>query len=311
MQFLNRRISSVLSLAIPLVFSLSAFAATAPIPGALPPGPDTLQGAPVLPPGVSAKDMIAKLPPNPGEIGITEKLGATAAVADLKFIDDTGKEVRFGDYYKRGKPVLLALIYFECPGLCNFVLNGLVRGLKQLNWTPGNEFELVAVSINPKEGAELAAKKKVSYLESYGRPQTAAGWHFLTGEEASIKKLASEVGFGYRYDEKEKEYAHSAALFVLTPEGRISRYLYGVDYAAKDLRLSLLEASGGKIGTVIDRIILFCYAYDPLTRRYSVVLFRVMQAASLGMTLLILGYLLVFWRRQRRESALLVKEAGA
>jgi protein SCO1/2 len=145
-------------------------------------------------------------------------------------------------------------------------------------------------------------RKKESYIKAYGRPEAASGWHFLTGEESQIKKLADQVGFGYRYDEKEKQYAHSAAMYVLTPEGKISRYLYGVEYPNKDLRLALLEASNGKIGTVVDRFLLFCYRYDPNTRSYSIYLTKLMQTAC-GATMLIFGsYLFVFWRRQRKGA---------
>ena len=164
------------------------------------------------------------------------------------------------------------------------------------------KFEIVSVSINPRETPALATRKKESYLKAYGRPQAASGWHFLTGDEAQIQKLAAEVGFGYRYDSQEKQYAHSAALFVLTPEGKISRYLYGIEFPVKDFRLALLEATRGKIGTVVDRILLFCYRYDPYTRSYSVYLAKLMQAGC-GATILIFGsYLFVFWRRQRKGA---------
>jgi protein SCO1/2 len=235
-------------------------------------------------------------------IGITEHLGSHVSISQLTFKDESGRSVALSEYFKKGRPVLLALVYYECPNLCNFMLNGLVTSLKKLDWTPGEKFEIVAVSINPREGSELAIRKKDSYIKAYGRPQSAQGWHFLTGEEPQIQKLASEVGFGYRYDNREKQYAHSAAIFALTPDGKISRYLYGVEYPTRDLRLGLLEASSGKIGTVVDRFLLFCYRYDPLTRSYSIYLTKLMQVACGATTLIFGSYLFVFWRRQRKGA---------
>jgi protein SCO1/2 len=219
------------------------------------------------------------------------------------FTDEKGQKIAFDSFLHRGfKPILLNFVYFECPNLCGFFLNGLLDGLKAFDWTVGDRFEVVTISINPKEGPDLAAAKKDSIMKAYGRPQGAAGWHFLTGDEASIKRLASQVGFGYRYDEKQKQYAHSEAAIVLTPEGQVSRYLYGITFEPKDLKLSLLEASNGKIGSVIDRVFLFCYHYDPSSRGYSLAVMRIMQAGSTGSIFLVAGYLIVFWRRQRRPS---------
>jgi protein SCO1/2 len=178
-----------------------------------------------------------------------------------------------------------------------------------MDWIPGREFEIVNVSIDPRETPRLAAEKKAAYLSSYGRPEAGNGWHFLTGTEEQIKKLASQVGFGYRYDKRDQQYAHSAVLFALTPEGKISRYLYGIEYRPKDFRLALLEASSGKIGTVIDRLLLFCYRYDPITRKYSMVITKVLQFSSLVTVLLLGGYLVLFWRRQDSDSGQLKKGA--
>lgn len=235
-------------------------------------------------------------------VGITEHLGSDVSIGDLHFKSDTGEDVALSKYFTSGRPVILALVYYECPNLCNMLLNGLTDSLKSLDWTPGERFDIVAVSINPKETPELAAKKKASYVVSYGRAQSTKGWHFLTGEESQIRKLASQVGFGYAYDEREKQYAHSSAIYVLTPEGKISRYLYGIEFRPKDLKLALLEASSGKIGSVVDRFVLFCYHYDPKTRSYSMVLNRVMTTGSAGMTLIFGGYLAVFWRRERKKK---------
>lgn len=235
-------------------------------------------------------------------IGVTEHLG-DKITTDLTFKDETGKSVMLSDYFKSGRPVLLNLVYYKCPSLCNFLLNGLVKGLKSLDWTPGNQFEIVTVSINPQENYELASRKKNAYIEDYGRSKAESGWHFLTGEESQIQKLSSEVGFNYRYDPKERQYAHTAVLFALTPEGKISRYLYGIEFKNQDLKLALLEASNGKVGTVVDRFLLFCFQYDPLTKKYSIYVTKLMEVAC-GITVLVLGtYLMIFWRRQRKEGA--------
>jgi protein SCO1/2 len=241
----------------------------------------------------------ASVPDELKEVGITEKLGAKVELDALRFRDESGQEVPLARYFNQGRPVLLNFGYFECPMLCGLVLNGMLKSLKDFAWTPGNEFEVLTLSIDPREKPALAREKKANYLESYGRP--APGWHFLTGEEKAIRSLAGQVGWGYRWDEKEKQYAHGAALVVLTPDGRVSRYLYGIEYARKDLRLALLEASNGKVGTIIDRLVLFCYSYNPVTRKYSMVLTKVMQAGSAGTVVVFGAYLTVFWRRQRKK----------
>jgi len=245
-----------------------------------------------IPPGGIPKEL--------QQAGIIEKLGAQVTVGELKFKDEAGQSVLLGQYFNRGKPVLLNLIYFECPSLCSFVLNGLLDTLKGLSWIPGREFDIVTVSIDPREGPELASKKKARYLENLGKPEASPGWHFLTGEENQIKSLASQVGFGYTYDEKEKQYAHSAGLFVLTPGGQISRLLYGIEYKPRDLRLALMEAAEGRIGTVVDRFLLFCYRYDPNSRSYSVYLFNVMRAAA-AVTVLVMAMAFgVVWLKHKR-----------
>jgi protein SCO1/2 len=254
-----------------------------------------------------AEDFPDRLPKELNDIGITEHLGATLSAKDLHFKDDQGKDVVLSDYLVGGKPIILTLVYYECPNLCNLILNGLTDSVKELNqtlkWTPGKQFDIVAVSINPHEKPDLAAKKKAAYLKAYGNPESAGGWHFLTGEDSQIKKLASQVGFGYRYDAEAQQYAHASAIYVVTPEGKISRYLYGIEFPAKDLRLALLEASHGRIGTVIDRFLLFCYRYDPKTRKYSVMINRVMDAGVAGTVLVFGGYLAVFWLKERRKIA--------
>jgi len=246
---------------------------------------------------------LAKIPDELKGATIEEKLGAQVNTDGLMFTDESGQKVAFSSFLRRGfKPIVLNFVYFKCPNLCGYFLNGLLDTLKGMDWTAGGRFEVVTISINPREDAELAAGKKAAFMKVYGRPEAAAGWHFLTGDETTIKQLASQVGFGYRYDEKQKEYAHSAAAIVLTPEGKISRYLYGISFAPKDLKLALLEASSGKIGSVMDRVFLFCYHYDPNSRSYSLAVMRIMQAGSAGSVFMVAGYLMVFWRRQRRPS---------
>lgn len=252
----------------------------------------------------AAANAVQGVPPELKDVGIFEKPGAQVSIQELSFQDEQGKSVKLSDYFKSGRPVLLSLVYFGCPNLCTLVLDGMVKSLKNLDWTPGKQFEVVTVSIDPTESSELAAAKKASYMEAYGKPEGVAGWHFLTGQESQIKKLASQVGFGYRYDNAEKQFAHSAAIFALTPDGKISRYLYGIDYPGRDLKLALLEASNGKIGNVIDRFLLFCYRYDPKTRKYSVYLSKLMSAGGATTVLVFGGYMAVFWNRQRRREEL-------
>lgn len=255
-------------------------------------------------PSLSAKAQgnqnMAEKGPDMTGIGITEKLGESVDL-NLQFTNELGQTVRLGDYFTEKKPVIISLAYYECPMLCGIVLNGVVDGLKGMDWTPGKEFTVINVSIDPKEKFDLAAAKKKNLLEALGKPEAAAGWHFLTGDENPIKTLATQLGFGYRWDEKEKQYAHGAGIFVLTPEGKLSRILYGIQYRPSDLRLSLLEASSGKIGTIIDRLILFCYAYNPVTRQYSMMLTRVMQIGAIVTTLL-LGAFIAIARKRELDS---------
>ncbi len=235
--------------------------------------------------------------------GIVEKLGTQIPAADVVLKDEAGQEVTFQSLLRPGRPSLLAMVYYECPNLCTLVLSGLLDALKAFQWTPGSEFDVIAVSINPKETAELATKKKENYLRSLAKPVPPEGWRFMTGTEEQVRKLADAIGFGYRWDSESEQYAHSAALFVLTPDAVLSRILYGVQYGLKELKLALVEASNGKVGSVVDRILLFCYRYDPVTRKYSLVLTRVMQLACAGMIVVLGAYLGVFWLRQRKKGS--------
>ena len=242
-----------------------------------------------------------KIPPELQGATIQEKLGQTVSIGDITLKNEEGKPVLLKDYFHPGRPVILTLVYYGCPSLCGFFLTGFTDSLKTFDWTPGGRFEVVTVSINHQENSELAHDKKNALLGSYGRPEAASGWHFLTGDEKTIRKLADQVGFGFRYDEKEKQYAHSAAAIVLTPDAKVSRYLYGISFPTQDVKLALLEASNGKIGTMLERVFLFCYRYDPHTRGYSLAVMRIMKTGSAGTVLAVGGYLMVFWRRQRRR----------
>lgn len=232
-------------------------------------------------------------------IGITEHLGENVNLG-LKFRDEKGQTVQLGDYMKDGKPVLLTLAYFGCPSLCNYHLNGLNDSFKQMKAPVGQEFKFIVVSIEPKETPELAAEKKAAYLKAYGRTDSANGWHFLTGDQAAITELAQQVGFQYRWSAEENQYAHAAAAYILTPEGKISRYFYGIVFPAKDLRLSLIEASNGNVGTVIDKLTLFCFHFDPKASKFTIAAFNVMRAGSALMVLIIGAFLVPFWFRRDR-----------
>jgi protein SCO1/2 len=234
------------------------------------------------------------------EVGVEEHLDAKLPL-DLEFRDENGTVVRLGDYFDGERPVILTLNYYKCPMLCGLQLNGVVDGLMELDWTPGQEFEMVTVSINPLETPALATEKKQNYLKKYGRPSAASGWHFLTGREPEIRQLASTLGFGYTYDKETGEYAHAAAIFFSTPDGRVARYLYGIEYPPKRLRLALLEASAGEIGSTIDQIILYCYHYDPSSRRYSPVAMNIMRLGG-SATAVVLGLTLGgYWLRELRR----------
>ena len=202
------------------------------------------------------------------KVGFDQKLDAQVPL-DIPLRDEAGKPVRLGDFFGE-RPVILTLVYYECPMLCNEVLNALTRGLKGLTFDVGDQFEVVTVSIDPAETPELAARKKAGYLRRYGRPGAERGWHFLTGDEGSIRKLAQSVGFRYVYMPESKQYAHAAGIVLLTPRGRVARYFFGISYAPRDLRLGLTEASAGKIGSPIDQMLLFCYQFDADDRQVYV-----------------------------------------
>jgi protein SCO1 len=261
--------------------------------------------------GVTAPDPGDPTSSRPGllsKIHIDQHLD-TQLPLDLPFVDEQGKAVRLGDYFGK-RPVILALVYYECPMLCTQVLNGLVSALTVMNFEPGREFEVVAVSFNPREGPGLASQKKAAYVERYGRPQTAGGWHFLTGQESSIKQLTEAVGFRYEYDDAIKQYAHGAAIELMTPKGHISKYFYGIEFSARDLRLGMIEASDERIGTPVDDFLLFCYHYDPATGKYGASVLRMVRLGGILTVLGFLSFLTISLRRERRRPAVGLSGVG-
>jgi protein SCO1/2 len=239
-------------------------------------------------------------PPALREVGIEQRLDAQVPL-DLTFRDEEGRALPLGSYFGK-KPVVLALAYYECPMLCTLVLNGLVRALRAISLDLGDDFEVVTVSFDPRETPALAAAKKQTYLEQYGRDGGATGWHFLTGEGPAIECLAQSVGFRFTWVPNESQFAHAAAIMVLTPGGRVARYFYGVEYPPRDLRLGLVEAAAGTIGTAVDQLLLYCYRYDPATGKYGAVAMRLMRLGGV-MTVIALGsFILISRRRERRRA---------
>jgi protein SCO1/2 len=243
------------------------------------------------------------------KVGITQNLNAQIP-PDLMFRDEAGNSVRIGDYFGR-KPIVLSLVYFDCPALCTEVLNGELRTMKAMSLDLGKDFDAVTVSFEPKDTPALARAKRDVYAGQYGRSGAADHWHFLTGDQQSIDALTKVAGFQYAYDSSIRQYAHAAAILVLTPDGRIDRYFYGVNYPASDLRLGLVEASEGKIGTLTDHALLYCYQYDPMTGKYGVVVMNVLRAAG-GLTVLILGiFMTMMFLRERKRPSGIPPAAGA
>ena len=233
-------------------------------------------------------------------IGIDQRLGAQLDL-NLTFKDESGATVRLGDYFG-SRPVILTLNYYECPMLCTLELNGLVAALRTISLEPGRDFQIVTVSINPKETPELAARKKTQYVKEYGRDGAAAGWHFLTGDEKEIRALAEAVGFRYAFDPESGQYAHAAGIAVATPDGRLSRYFYGVEFAPRDLRLGLVDSSAGKIGTLADQILLFCYHYDPATGRYGAAAIKMMRLGGIATVILLVFAIRRMLKRSRAAA---------
>ncbi len=247
----------------------------------------------------SAPDRAEALPPELEGVGIDEHPGDKLPL-DLEFVDHTGRTVKLGDYFDGQRPVILTLNYYKCPMLCGLMLNGLLDSLREIDWTAGEQFQVVTVSFDPLETHQLGFIKRQNYLKQYDRPASATGWPFLTGRKPSIDALLQATGFRIRWSEKRQEWMHLAAPIICTPDGRISRYLYGVMFAPKTVRLSLVEASEGKIGTTFDRILLYCYHYEG--GEYTLAALNIVRAGGV-LSLLVVGVLLlVLWRRERRRG---------
>jgi protein SCO1 len=263
--------------------------------GALSPDPLPKNSEPkIVQPASAPKD---SLPAPLRQVGIDQRLNAQVPL-DLVFRDESGQPVQLKQYFGQ-KPVILSLVYYDCPMLCTQVLNGLTGSLKALKFDVGREFEVVTVSFDPRETAELAGRKKAGYMARYGREGAAAGWHFLTGDEASIMALTEAVGFRFAWDDEIKQFAHASGIMILTPEGKISRYFYGIEYAPRDMKLGLVEASNNKIGSPVDQILLYCYHYDPQTGKYGLVIMNAIRVLGFAT---FFGLALLIFIMKRREA---------
>jgi len=240
-------------------------------------------------------------PPLPGKVGIDQKLNAEIPL-DLMFRDASGRVVRLNQYFNHGRPVILNFMYYRCPMLCPLVMDGISSALTDLTFNAGKDFDVITVSIDPRDMPEQAAEKKDMYIKRYGRLGAADGWHFLTGNESTIRRLTDAVGFHYAYDPQRDQFAHATAVMILTPGGKISRYIYGFEYKARDLRLGLVEASADKIGTPVDQFLLLCYHYDPATGKYSRVALNWVRAGGVATVLGLGGFIIVMLRKERRKG---------
>jgi protein SCO1/2 len=267
------------------------------------------QPAPMQPTySMQASNLKPSLPGALEGVGIDQRLNQQVPL-DLTFRDESGRSVALSSFF-HGKPVLLALVYYRCPMLCTQILNGVAGSLKAVSLDPGEDFEVVSVSFDPKDTPELAASKKQMYMRRFGRAGTANGWHFLTGAPAEIKALTDAVGFHYKYDAETDQFAHASGIMILTPEGRLSRYFYGVEYAPRDVRLGLVEASQNKIGNLTDTILLFCYHYDAATGKYGAIAMNMVRLGGAVFFLFGATWLLVAWRRDLRLDSRMLRRVG-
>lgn len=242
-----------------------------------------------------------QLPAELVSVGVDEHLGAQLDL-NLPFTNEKGETVPLGTYFRGEKPVLMAMVYYNCPSLCSLHLNGLTGLMKQLKWSTGHDYDLVAVSMDARETPDLAVKKKENYLAEYARPGAENGWHFLVGSTTSVNALAQQLGFRFKYLEDKGEFAHAAVAYVITPEGKISRYLHGVQPEIGTLRMSLLEASSGKIGNVVEQVLMFCLKFDPTKGKYTLYAWNIMQIGAIAMVLLLAVLLVPMWLREQSNS---------
>lgn len=286
-----RRMLTVCATAILAVAAVVSPSAQRTMPGSTAPGQPAMAPLPIL------KD-----------VRIDQKLDS-AVPLDLAFVDEHGKDVTLAQYFDGTRPAVLALVYYECPMLCTQVLNGLFSSIEPLKLDAGKDFDIVVVSFDPGETPAMAMAKKASYLKHYQRPTAEAGIHFLTGRQPAIDKLADAVGFRYAYDETIDQYAHPAAVTVLTPKGHVSKYLYGVEFAPMDFRFAMVSAGEGTIGTLIDQALMYCFHYDPATGKYSVAIMTFVRLAGALTLFGILAFVLVHLRRERRQNGAVVSTA--
>lgn len=240
------------------------------------------------------------IPPILQDVDIEQKLNAQIPLA-TQFRNELGKLVRLSDLLN-DKPAILTLVYYECPMLCTQVLNGLVSSLRPLNFTPGQEFNIITISFDPTETSKLAHSKKLAYLKEYERPDASKGWHFLTGDAQSIARVTEAVGFRYIYDQKIDQYAHGSGILVITPQGKVARYFYGIEYSTRDLRFALMEASENRIGSIADKILLYCFHYDPSVGKYSAHAINLVRLGGVATVLLLGGFILKMRRKEKVTS---------
>jgi protein SCO1/2 len=277
------------TLVLTIVLALSTAPGFAQLTGAPSPGYRRAAGTPA-----------SAIPAPLREIGFDQRPGELVPL-DAEFTDESNRTVQLGEFFG-SRPVVMAFVYYECPMLCTQTLRSLASTFAVLSMTPGQHFDIVLVSIDPRETAHLAARRKAKVLERFEGSDVAGAWHFLTGETAEIDRVADAAGFRYTWDEQTQQYAHPAGIVVLTPEGRVARYLFGLDYGPRDLRFALVEASEGTIGSAVDAFLLYCYHYDPMTGRYGLVVMRVLRIAGVAMVLAIGTFIVVMLRRERRSA---------
>ena len=236
------------------------------------------------------------------KVGIEQKLNGQLPL-DAQFKDENGNQTKLGDYFGNGKPVILALVYYECPMLCNEILNGLTGSLKGISFDAGRDFDIVAISFDARENEkpDLAKNKKAGYMARYERAGAENGWHFLSGTQAEIDKVTNAVGFNYEFDEATNQFAHAGGIMVITPEGKISRYFYGIDYAPKDLKFGIMDSAQNKIGNPAEQLYLYCFHYDPSTGKYGLAILRVLRLLAIATILGVVGMLFGFWRYNKKR----------
>ncbi len=235
-------------------------------------------------------------------VGITEKIGQKIDLS-LKVRTENGELLSLSSFFKIPKPIILSPVYFNCPGLCNFHLNGLTDTLKKLDWSPGKQFDIVAFSFDSKENSDVALKKKENYMKLYNRPGSETGWHFVTADEAVVSALTQQLGFQFRWNEKVGEWSHASAAIIIAPDGTISRYLHGIQFEPSDVKLALNEAAQGKVGNIVDSVMLFCFKYDRHQSKYGLQVFRVMQIGAAISAVLLALWLIPSWIRAKRENS--------